>query len=97
MIAQLSRSTGIHVLASAGGEQFAGEYVQLGHALFTYVLLDALEGKADGGSKDGKITIYEIKSYLDDQVPEKSIELKGKPQYPYSFSRGHDFPIGVVK
>ena len=96
-IAQLSRSAGIHVLASAGSEQYATEYVQLGHGLFTYVLLEALSGKADGGNKDGKITMYEIKSYIDDQVPERSLELKGKLQFPYSFSRGHDFPIGVVK
>lgn len=96
-IAQLSRSAGIHVLASAGSEQYATEYVQLGHGLFTYVLLEALSGKADGGNKDGKITMYEIKSYIDDQVPERSLQLKGKLQFPYSFSRGHDFPIGVVK
>ncbi|GAA0891730.1 hypothetical protein GCM10009122_14090 [Fulvivirga kasyanovii] len=95
-LAQLSRSTGIHVLASAGSEQFAVEFKELGHGLFTYVLLEALSGKADGLPKDGKITIYELKSYLDDQVPEYSRKFKGKMQFPYTFSRGHDFPI-VIK
>jgi WD40 repeat protein len=92
-IAQLSRSTGIHVLASAGSEQFAAEFSELGHGLFTYVLIKGLEGEADGAPKDGKVTIYELKSYIDDQVPEQTRKMKGKPQYPYTFSRGQDFPV----
>ena len=94
-IAQLSRSAGIHVMASAGSEQFATEFAELGHGLFTYLLIKALEGDADGAPKDGKVTIYELKSYLDDQVPEMTRKLKGKPQYPFTFSRGQDFPIVV--
>lgn len=96
-IAQLSRSAGIHVMASAGSDQFATEFAELGHGLFTYLLLKALEGDADGAPKDGKVTIYELKSYLDDQVPEMTRKLKGKPQYPYTFSRGQDFPVAVEK
>lgn len=91
--AQLSRGAGIHVLASAGSEQNAKEILELKHGLFTYVLLDALNGKADGAPKDGKITIYELKSYLDDQVPELNAKYSGKLQFPYTFSRGSDFPI----
>jgi len=92
-IAQLSRSAGIHVMASAGSEQFATEFTELGHGLFTYVLINALRGDADGAPKDGKVTIYELKSYIDDQVPEMTRKMKGNPQYPYTFSRGQDFPI----
>jgi WD40 repeat protein len=94
-IAQLSRSAGIHVMASAGSEQFATEFAELGHGLFTYLLIKALQGDADGAPKDGKVTIYELKSYLDDQVPEMTQKMKGKPQYPYTFSRGQDFPIVI--
>ena len=79
-IAQLSRSAGIHVFASAGSEQYASEFTSLGHGLFTHVLLQGLSGKADGSTLDGKITIYELKSYLDDQVPELSLKYKGQPQ-----------------
>lgn len=96
-IAQLSRSAGIHVMASAGSEQFATEFAELGHGLFTYLLIKALSGDADGAPKDGKVTIYELKSYLDDQVPEMTRKLKGKPQYPYTFSRGQDFPVVIDK
>lgn len=96
-IAQLSRSAGIHVLASAGSEQYASEFSSLGHGLFTYALLEGLSGKADGAPLDGKVTIYELKSYLDDQVPGLSLKYKGRPQYPFTFSRGHDFPLVIVK
>jgi uncharacterized caspase-like protein len=80
-------------MASAGSEQFATEFTELGHGLFTYVLITALRGDADGAPKDGKVTIYELKSYIDDQVPEMTRKMKGNPQYPYTFSRGQDFPI----
>lgn len=96
-IAQLSRSSGIHVMASAGSEQYASEFESLGHGLFTYLLLEGLAGGADGAPKDGKVTVYELKSFLDDQVPELSIKYKGSPQYPHTFSRGQDFPIVIVK
>ncbi len=96
-IAQLSRSAGIHVMASAGSEQFATEFAELGHGLFTYLMIKALGGDADGAPKDGKVTIYELKGYLDDQVPEMTRKLKGKPQYPYTFSRGQDFPVVIEK
>ncbi|WP_350216038.1 caspase family protein [Ekhidna sp.] len=96
-IAQLSRSSGIHVMAAAGSEQYATEFESLGHGLFTYALLKGLSGDADGAPKDGKVTIYELKSYLDDQVPELSIQHKGSPQYPHTFSRGQDFPIVIVE
>ncbi|HTE29287.1 MAG TPA: caspase family protein, partial [Chryseolinea sp.] len=94
-IAQLSRSAGIHVMASAGSEQFASEFASLGHGLFTSVLIRALQGEADGSPKDGKVTIYELKSFIDDQVPEMTRKLKGNPQYPYTFSRGQDFPLVI--
>lgn len=96
-IAQLSRSSGIHVMAAAGSEQYATEFESLGHGLFTYALLEGLAGAADGAPKDGKVTIYELKGYLDDQVPELSIQFKGSPQYPHTFSRGQDFPIVIVE
>ena len=96
-IAQLSRSDGIHVFASAGSAQYASEFTSLGHGLFTYVLLHGLSGKADGSTMDGKITIYELKSYLDDQVPELSLQYKGQTQYPFTFSRGQDFPLILLE
>jgi WD40 repeat protein len=92
-LAQLSRSSGIHVMASSESDQQSAEIKSLGHGVFTYVLLEALNGKADGSPADSKITVYEIKSYLDDQVPEVSYNLIRHKQFPSTFSIGHDFPI----
>jgi WD40 repeat protein len=92
-LAQLSRGSGVHVLAAAGSEQFAAEVSELGHGVFTYIILDALQGSADGAPRDGNVTIYELKAYLNDQVPEMTEKYKGTPQWPYTFSIGHDFPI----
>ncbi|MEQ8555566.1 MAG: caspase family protein [Cyclobacteriaceae bacterium] len=92
-LAQLSRSAGVHILAAAGSDQAATEFAELGHGLFTYAVLEALSGKADGAPADNKVTVYELKSFLDDQVPEYSLKYKNTPQYPNTFSIGHDFPI----
>jgi WD40 repeat protein len=95
-IAQLARATGTHWLTASGSEQFASEFQQLGHGTFTYVLLEALSGKADKGG-DKKITVKELDAYLQEQVPELTAKYKGTPQFPASYGFGNDFPIGVVK
>jgi WD40 repeat protein len=92
-LAQLSRSSGIHVMASSESQQQSAEIKSLNHGVFTYVLLEALSGKADGAPADSKVTIYEIKSYIDDQVPEISYRLIRHKQFPSTFSIGHDFPL----
>lgn len=92
-LAQLSRSSGVHVMASSDSHQESAEIESLGHGVFTHVLLEALSGKADGAPADAKVTVYEIKSYIDDQVPEVSYYLIRHKQFPSTFSIGHDFPI----
>ena len=95
-IAQLARSTGTYWLAAANSQQFAGEFAQLSHGLFTYCILQALTGKADG-QNDKKITVQELSSYLNDQVPLISKQYKGSEQYPVTYGFGQDFPIVIVK
>ena len=92
-IAQLARSTGTHWLTAAGSEQFASEFTQLGHGVFTYALLKGLGGAADTG--DGKVTVKELDAYLQEQVPELTQKYKGTPQYPASYGFGQDFPLSV--
>lgn len=92
-LAQLSRSSGVHVMASSEESQQSAEIKSLNHGVFTYVLLEALRGKADGSPADSKITVYELKSYIDDQVPEISYNLIRHRQFPSTFSIGHDFPL----
>lgn len=92
-IMQLARSSGVVVMASTGTEQFAAEFTQLGHGVFTYALLEGLQGKADGGTRDGKITVKELEAYINDRVPELTTQYRGEAQYPTSYSSGQDFPI----
>lgn len=94
-IAQLARSTGSHWLTSAGSDQFASEFGTLGHGVFTYALLQGLQGAADNGDK--RITVNELKAWLEVQVPELSQKYKGSPQYPASYGFGNDFPLEVLK
>lgn len=96
-IAQLGRSTGMVVLAATASDQFAYEFGKLGHGAFTYSVLKGLEGDADGGRQDGAITVNELKAFVEDLVPEMTQQLKGKAQYPNSYSSGQDFPLGTVK
>lgn len=93
-IAQLARSSGAIWIASSGTKQFATEFETLKHGVFTYALLEALDGKADLGG-DGKITVSEIKFYLEDRVPDLTKQYGGESQYPMAWMRGSDFPITV--
>lgn len=94
-IFQLARSSGIVLISASESQQFAVEFDQLGHGVFTYTLLEALDGKADGGNKDQKITVNELKTYMEDVVPQLSQKYGGVSQYPTGFSTGQDFPIGT--
>jgi WD40 repeat protein len=94
-IAQLARASGTHWITASGSEQFATEFEKLGHGTFTYALLEALSGKADNG--DGRVTVNELKAFLETQVPELTRLHKGTPQYPASYGFGQDFPVAVVK
>lgn len=92
---QLARSTGTYWIAASGSEQFAGEFSELGHGLFTYCLLEGLSGKADG-QHDSKVTVMELSGYVNDQVPAISKKLKGNAQYPNTFGFGMDFPLVII-
>jgi hypothetical protein len=95
-IAQLARSTGTFWITSTGSNQFASEFEKLGHGIFTYSLIEGLDGKADANG-DKKLTIRELSTYIENKVPELSEQLKGTPQYPSAYSFGNDFPIAVYK
>jgi hypothetical protein len=96
-IAQLARNTGTFFLTASQDAQYANESGDLKHGLFTYALLEVLTGKDTASSTDGKITINEIKTYVDERVPELSEKYHGSAQYPTSYSFGQDFPIVILK
>lgn len=92
-IAKLSRSTGSAIFASTTSDQYATEFTQIGHGVFTFVLLNALGGKA---SLDNcQITAATLKGFIDEEVPIVTQKYKGTTQYPTTFMFGQDFPIGI--
>ena len=58
-------------ITAAQGDQFASWDEDAKHGLFTKHLLEALAGKADAkryGNRDGKVTLAEVKNYLDREM-----------------------------
>lgn len=96
-LAQLAHSTGTFYLTASQQAQYANEAWELKHGVFTYCLLEVLSGKDAGSSQDSKITVSEMKSYVEDRVPVVSKENQGLAQYPTSFGFGQDFPLIILK
>ena len=94
-LAQLARSSGTYFLTASQDAQFANEASDLKHGLFTYAILEILTGK--NGNSDEKITVNQIKSYVEIRVPELSEKYHGTTQYPTSYTFGQDFPLVIVK
>ena len=92
-LAKLSRATGSIVFASTTKEQNATEFDELKHGVFTYVLMDALNGEAS--LSNCQITVASIKSFIDDKIPFYTEKYTRQSQYPTTFMWGQDFPIGI--
>ncbi len=96
-IAQLSRATGVAILASSSADEFSRGDDDLEHGYFTYTVLEGLrEGRADGNG-DRKITVKELDAYVDDRLPQLTVERGKPPQFPQGYYRGADFPLGTVR
>jgi WD40 repeat protein len=94
-LTQLSRATGVHVIAASTKDQFASEVKDLGHGVFTYTLLDGLKGKAAG--KGETITVRKLMGYIEERLPDITKKYKQEAQYPVVDSRGMDFPLVLIK
>jgi WD40 repeat protein len=90
-IAQLARSTGTFWITATGSNQFATEFEKLGHGIFTYALLDGINGAGDANG-DKKLTVRELSTFIENKVPELSEKYKGSAQFPSAYSFGNDFP-----
>ena len=91
----LSRSVGVTILCSAKSDQEAIEGYK-NHGLFTYVLSDGMQGKADY-DRDGFIKTLELADYLDTVVPVLAEKIFKMAQYPIVSPIGQGFPIGMIK
>jgi WD40 repeat protein len=94
-LSQLSRSTGVHIVAASTKDQFAAEVKDLGHGVFTHTLLEGLNGKAAG--KGESVTVRKLMGYVEEQLPQITKKYKQEAQYPVVDSRGMDFPLVMGK
>lgn len=94
-LAQLARSAGIFFISSSGTEQFASEVKTIGHGVFTYAVIQVLEGEC--ANDDNTITVNQMKSCVEKLVPELSKQYKSDVQFPTGYGFGQDFPIGIIK
>ncbi len=96
-LSHLSRSTGVHIVAASTKDQFASEVKELGHGVFTYIMLEGLKGKAVG--KGEAVTVRKLMGYIEEKLPEITKKYKQEAQYPVTHSSGEgmDFPLVIVK
>ncbi len=79
--ADLAVGSGRAIIAASQGNQQSFEDEKLGHGIFAYHLLDALNGKADS-KQNGTITLTETFNYLGREVPKSARLLAGAVQEP---------------
>jgi uncharacterized caspase-like protein len=65
------------VIAAAGANELSAEDEELGHGVFTQVLLNGLRGNADT-NKSGDVTLGELSAFLKAKVPARAREVDGK-------------------
>jgi uncharacterized caspase-like protein len=92
---QLSRSTGVHIVAASTKDQFAAEVKELDHGVFMDTLLEGLGGKAAGNGE--AVTVRKLMGYVEEKLPEITKKYKQEAQYPVVDSRGMDFPLVVAR
>ncbi len=88
-LVQLARSTGTYIVSASTDRQYAAEIKALGHGVFTYALLEGLQGKAGGK----KVTVEGLIHYVKEKLPELTEKHRGQAQYPVSWGSGMDFPL----
>lgn len=91
----LHRAVGSSVFSASSDSQQALEGYK-GHGLFTYVLIEGLQGKADF-KKDGFITVKGLALHTEERVMTLSEEVFKRQQNPMIETGANDFPIGKVK
>lgn len=78
---RLAEGKGRLVIAAAQPNQRSWEEPSLGHGIFTYHLIEALQGKADL-DHDGYVSILEVYNYLQRMVPDSVRRLCNSLQEP---------------
>jgi hypothetical protein len=74
---RITKGKGRVILTASGANEVSAENPEIGHGVFTYFLLEGLNGRADFND-DGLITIDETYDYVSEKVPEAT----GQAQHP---------------
>jgi uncharacterized caspase-like protein len=77
---RLTRSKGRAIITASRPAEVSLELPELGHGIFTYYLVQGLQGAADL-NRDGIVTVQELYEYLAQQVTQKSRSVGGN-QHP---------------
>jgi len=91
----LSRAVGSTILSAASSVQEALEGYK-NHGLFTWVVVEGLNGAADA-DKDGFVKTLELADYVDNQVPELAERVFSHKQFPIVSPTGQGFPLVRVR
>jgi uncharacterized caspase-like protein len=77
---RLTRAKGRAIVTASRPAEVSIEVPELGHGVFTYYLLQALRGAADG-NRDGIVSLQEVYAYVEQQVTRRARALGGN-QHP---------------
>lgn len=91
----LSRAVGSTILSASTSVQEALEGYQ-GHGLFTWALVQGLQGKADKG-RTGYVKTTDLAAYVEDEVPNLAEKIFKRAQFPTVSISGQGFPVGQVR
>jgi uncharacterized caspase-like protein/TolB-like protein len=91
LAARLSAGEGFFLLAATKPGEESKEKPELRHGVFTYTVLEALQGPADA-DHDGFVTVSELFGYVARRVP----RLTDEQQHPYHKMEGTDLVFAAV-
>ena len=92
---EVGKTVGIAVITATKANKYALETEELGHGIFTAVLLEGLAGKADLLSSDNNISVKELIDYSKYYLPAYSLLYSYEAQVPVFFSGGANFILGT--
>jgi uncharacterized caspase-like protein len=78
-------------MAASRADQVSWEVASLGHGLYTYALLEALDGRADAaGNGNGMTSMEECFTYLSPRVLALALAHAGEVQTPQLLDRAEN-------
>lgn len=93
---RLTRSRGRVIITASGPNEVAFELDELGHGVFTYYVLEGLQGKADRNG-DGIVTVSELYEYVEEQVDRAARRAGGRQRPLMKGEVEGSLPISILR